>query len=497
MFNAFMAILYIIYLKIYKTTSRYINRTKSCILGGKVFMKLKKVVATGLTVAMAASLAACGGSSNNSASNNNGGSDDQTLSYKNIKLGESYKDVNATIKVLTNRTDMLKDDYKGTTWAQYISKFNEMYPNIKVEVEGITDYSDTALIRLNDSGWGDIMAIPAVDKQDLSKYFLSYGSLSDVEQEVKYVSDKSYDGQAYGIPTTAAARGIVYNKKVFQEAGVTTLPKTPSEFMDALKKIKDAGKAIPLYTNYHAGWTMSAWDDYVGITATGDDTYMNQGIVHDKTPFSDPGDGTHAYNVYKILYDAVANGYTEDDYSTTDWESSKTKINNGEIGCMVLGSWAVTQMQQAGPNADDIGYMPFPITVNGKQYTTAAPDYNFGINCKSSEDNQKAAMVFVKWMTEKSNYSYNEGGLPLVVGDEKYPDTYKEFIDNNVSFVPDQPAKAGEEDLLNEINADSELALTNGGKEKIQAIVEHAANGDESFDDIMNEWNQKWAAAQK
>lgn len=459
-------------------------------------MKLKKVVATGLTVAMAASLAACGGSSDNNSSNN-GGDAEQALTYLNTKLGESYTDINTTIKVLTNRTDMLKDDYKGTTWKQYIEEFNKMYPNIKVEVEGITDYSDTTLVRLNDSGWGDIMMIPAVDKKDLSTYFLSFGSQSELEKQVKYLSDSSYDGQAYGIPSTAAARGIVYNKRVFKEAGVTETPKTPEEFLAALKKIKEKGDAIPLYTNYAAGWTMSAWDDYIGTTATADSTYMNQVIVHEKSPFSDPGDGTHAYNVYKILYDAVANGYTEEDYSTTDWESSKTKLNSGEIGCMVLGSWSFSQMQQAGPNADDIGYMPFPITVNGKQYTTAAPDYRYGINCKTSDDNKKASMVFVKWMTEKSNFSYNEGGLPLVVGDENYPDVYKEFIENNVDFVPDTPAKTGEEDLLNELNADSELAITNGGKEKIQAIVEHAAKGDKSFDDIMNEWNTKWAGAQK
>mgnify|MGYP000016580011 CR=1 FL=1 len=30
---------------------------------------------------------------------------------------------------------------------------------------------------------------------------------------------------------------------------------------------------------------------------------------------------------------------------------------------MVLGSWAIVQMQAAGDHADDIGYMPFPITV--------------------------------------------------------------------------------------------------------------------------------------
>ena len=58
-------------------------------------------------------------------------------------------------------------------------------------------------------------------------------------------------------------------------------------------------------------------------------------------------------------------------------------------------------------------------------------------------------------------------------------------------------AVEGEEDLLNALNADSELNVNNGGNDKLQAIIEHAANGDESFDDIMNEWNQKWTDAQE
>ena len=31
------------------------------------------------------------------------------------------------------------------------------------------------------------------------------------------------------------------------------------------------------------------------------------------------------------------------------------------------------------PNAADIGYMPFPITVNGTQYASAGSDYCYGI----------------------------------------------------------------------------------------------------------------------
>lgn len=71
------------------------------------------------------------------------------------------------------------------------------------------------------------------------------------------------------------------------------------------------------------------------------------------------------------MYEAVKQKFTEDDPTTTDWEGSKGMMNQGKIGCMVLGSWAISQIQGAGDNADDIAYMPFPISVNGKQYAAA------------------------------------------------------------------------------------------------------------------------------
>ena len=64
-------------------------------------------------------------------------------------------------------------------------------------------------------------------------------------------------------------------------------------------------------------------------------------------------------------------------------------------------------------------------------------------------------------------------------------------------IVADEPALEGEEDYLNQLNSESELNVSNGGNDKIQAIIEHAANGDMSFDDIMAEWNQKWSDAQE
>ncbi len=415
--------------------------------------------------------------------------------YTSVVLGETGKDITTTIKVLSHRTDMMADDYPGTNWASYIAAFNEVYPNITVDVEGITDYAEDSLLRLQGGDWGDVMMIPGIDASEYANYFMPYGTVENMESVIRFPKDKQYDGIVYGIPSTGNAQGVLYNKAVFEQAGIDTLPTTPEEFIEDLKLIKEKTDAIPLYTNYAAGWTMGAWDAYIAGTATGDATYMNQKLPHTANPFSDPGDGTHAYNVYKVLYDAVAEGLIEDDYSTTDWEGCKGMINRGEIGTMVLGSWAYSQMQAAGDKPEDIGYMSFPIKVNGKQYASAGPDYAFGINKDASDDNRLAALVFVKWMTNESGFSYNEGGIPINAEDNNYPDLYAAF--DGVEYVSDETALPGEEDLKDTLNSDSELNINNGGDKKVQSIIEHASNGDMTFDEIMDSWNQAWTEAQE
>ena len=94
-------------------------------------------------------------------------------------------------------------------------------------------------------------------------------------------------------------------------------------------------------------------------------------------------------------------------------------------------------------------------------------------------------------MTEESGFTYNEDGLPIVAGSNE---TKLSF--DGVTFLQDEPALAGEEDLLNELNSESELNVNGGGDRKVQEIIEHASNGDMTFDEIMNQWNQAWSDAQ-
>ena len=388
-----------------------------------------------------------------------------------IAVGTDGTDLTASLKILTQRTDLIEDG----TFDKYISEFNAIYPNISIKYEGMTDYANDMTTRLTSNDWGDICMVPTtIPLTELGDYFEPLCSVSDIENDYNFASNRSFDGTVYGIPSTGNVQGIVYNKAVFEKAGIDKLPTTPDEFLDALQKIKDNTDAIPLYTNYAAGWTMSAWDAYIGGGATGDADWMNITMPQTADPFA-PGVPTGdaqsgPYAVYYTLYEAVKRGLTEDDPTTTDWEGCKPMINNGQIGAMVLGSWAVVQMQDAGDHASDIAYMPFPITVNGTQYASAGADYCFGVNKNISDDNKLAAELYIKWFSESSNFSY---GMEL---------------------VEDTTAPSEIADLADNVKQEAELAL-NADETHVQRVVEAAVNGDETLDDIVADWDDSWGKA--
>lgn len=455
---------------------------------------MKKWLSLLLTVAMAVSLlTACGGGGGADAPKVAGADGSSLPAYHTLKVGEDYTDLTAELRIISHRTDLINDG----TFAGYAAAFNKLYPNIKLNFEGITNYADDMTARISSDDWGDICMVPTtIALPDLGGYFLGLCQVSDIAADYNFATNRAFDGIVYGIPSTGNAQGIVYNIKVLEAAGYSyedgTLPKTPDEFMQMLKDIKAKTDAIPLYTNFAAGWTMGAWDAYLGGCATADPDWMNITMPQTHDVFADKGDGTGAYAVCKILYDAVKEGLVEPSVTASDWEGCKPMINNGEIGTMVLGSWAVIQMQEAGPNAADIGYMPFPITQpDGKQYASAGADYCFGVNKNCSDDNAIAAMLFIKWFTESSNFAYDQGGVP-VLKSQAYPETLKAF--DGIALIEDTPAPTELATLQPDVNRESELSL-NADNTHVQRVVEAAVNGKETYDDIIAEWNERWNAA--
>ena len=395
--------------------------------------------------------------------------------------------VSGEITVLTQRTDL---DQSGRL-AEYAAEFNKVYPDVKVTFESITDYEGEVRIRMNTDAYGDVLVIPnSVTPGQLSTFFEPLGTVADLGTKYRFINEQAFEGNVYGIATTGNAQGLVYNKKVFAAAGITDLPKTSEEFLADLKLVKDKTDAIPLYTNYKDGWPTTQWEGNRGSISN--DPSFNNELAHTAAPWAPD---TDHYVIDKLLYDVVKAGLTEKDPTTTAWEPSKALIGTGKIATMVLGSWAIVQMQQAavaaGASADDIGYMPFPHQIDGTFYSAAGGDYKNAVNIHSQ--NKEAAKAWVFWYADKSGFAANEGGIPPLIGGD-FPSQLSDFDSLGVKFVEQLPAPAGEESLTNDIDKQAEIGLYDAIFP--QRIVDAARGASkETLDAIFADLNKRWSDA--
>ena len=180
---------------------------------------MKKALALTLAAAMSAGLlAGCSGGETSGTTSSGSGETGEAggiPAYNELTVGEDYTDLTAELRVISHRTDLIQDG----TFDKYIAAFNEMYPNITISYEGITDYASDMTTRLTSNDWGDICMIPTtIPLPELGDYFYAMCDLSAIQEEYNFADNRAYDGKVYGIPSTGNAQGIVYNKAVFEAA---------------------------------------------------------------------------------------------------------------------------------------------------------------------------------------------------------------------------------------------------------------------------------------
>ncbi len=383
-----------------------------------------------------------------------------------------------------------KTDWEGNgKWDEYMAAFNEEYPDIKVEIQTITDYAGQMKTRMNSDEYGDLLMLPGdIKPQDFPHFFEPLGKKAELAETYLGLNDRSFEDVSYGIPTQMNATGMVVNMKVFEDAGIKEFPKTAEDFVKALETIKKNDPEVtPLYTNYAAGWTLSNWD-FTRAGVSGDADFTNE-MTSDTAPFED---GKVMTDIYQLLFDVSEQKLIEADPTTTDWEQSKVDMANNKIGVMVLGSWAVPQIQEVDPdNAANITFQAFPMTApDDKQYMGVGGDYNLAINVNSKH--KEAARKLLDWLVNDSDYAVDNGGLPTVIGAD-YPAALQASKDAGVELIEENPAPAGKESLFSDINDQSELGIGTTDNEKQRLIDAAIGNTKESFADIMKDFNKRWA----
>ncbi|MGN0594274.1 MAG: ABC transporter substrate-binding protein [Hominimerdicola sp.] len=447
-------------------------------------MKAKRLFAASLAVIMTmgtmASLAGCGSSDSSSSGSASSGSSDSKSDNKS----------GVTLTVYTNRTDRVDD---GT--LDKLTDAFEKENDCTVNYVGLTDYSNDIKTKMSSGDYGDVLMIPDdVTVDELGNYFEPLGTYDEMKDTYSWINKKmSSDKTVYGIPYGGTATGILYNKKVWNDAGITELPKTADQFIEDLKTIKENCEGVvPYYTEYKDSWTISQWDSLV-VSASGDPEYKVN-LLKNKTDLFDKDGGY--YKVYKMMFDLYSTAdVLEQDHATTDWEASKQYFADGKIGAIVLGSWAISQFQEKAENPDDIGYMPVPITAaDGQQYAQTSADYCVGVS-KNSE-NKDLAKKFAEWFVKDSGFSANEGMISTVKG-AALPDNLSEFSDCVLFEEPATPDEyVGVFDNIDKDLSGIGLALDTSDNFKFKIAELAFAGKDESeLDALFTELNKKWAEA--
>lgn len=368
----------------------------------------------------------------------------------------------------------------------YIEDFTKKYPKVNVNYKCITEYEEFIRNGMETGDYGDVLYMPSfVGNNDLDKYFEPLGELEELKEKYDYVENTNRLGNTvYAIPSSAYLTGLIYNKDVFSKAGITEIPKTFDDFITDLKQIRERTTAVPFCSNYASDWAMFYWTGFPFLEMTGDKSYKGGDFVHELNPFTKGG--TH-YEAYKLLYDIVNSRLCEADINSMTWDKAVTKLSNGNIGCMVMGTWAIDVFKENAADPDSIGFMPFPNNIDGRQYVTLFTDYAYAISKNSK--NKEAARAFVRYMLNESGYAVEHDRVSIVKTDP-LPKAYGEmndvivqyndvFVNNNYSYY---------EKLNKNIRLDDASELK-------RIIASAAGVTNESYDEIMADWNERWESA--
>ncbi|QDO50237.1 ABC transporter substrate-binding protein [Streptomyces sp. RLB3-5] len=205
-----------------------------------------------------------------------------------------------------------------------------------------------------------------------------------------------FDGNRCTVPLLGDAYGLYYNKDAFKKAGISSPPKTWSEFEADAKKLTvskgDSYSQLGFMPNYH-GWE-STTEHYFGqFSPTYFDSSGKSNVAKDPA-------FTAGFTLQKKLVDELGGYQKLEKYRSKlgdEW-GPKHPFHTGQVAMQLDGEWRLGMAEDAKPNFE-IGVAPLPVPDDradqyGKGYITGTIA---GIAATSKKQN--AAWELVKYMT--------------------------------------------------------------------------------------------------
>ncbi|WP_334104609.1 extracellular solute-binding protein [Muricomes intestini] len=430
---------------------------------------LKRITAVGLSVILAASLAACGGSDGKEDTKESGKAKGTTITFWNSFTGAD-----------------------GDMLVEMVDKFNkENKDGITVDMDISADF-DSQLSTAFAAGEGPTMMLSS------SAYRFTYG---DYLQDVSDVFDKtdldkadfiqSYldycsDGDSlYFVPFQIVGYYMYWNKDLFEAAGLDpdTPPATWNEWQEWAGKLTDESKNV-----YGSGISY----DYAYQIAHIMQRFGGLAVTDDNGKWKANFAGNAGYEKFLNMYKAMADKGDNPVEADTDSMASA-----GQIGMTAGGPWVTAGLDTAGVNYG-IGLIP----QGDAGDMNSVEVIGFAITTAASDEEKEAAYKFIEWWNTENDDGSSPAlewsltnGFPAYTYSVQDKDEYKENEKLSVmsSVDPEAPTDFITDSNFPGINA----VLTDVIPEMINAVAFGNASVDaalekaqSSADKIVEDYNK-------
>jgi raffinose/stachyose/melibiose transport system substrate-binding protein len=296
-------------------------------------------------------------------------------------------------------------DSKAKVIGDLITKFNEANKGkIKVTVEEIADYNayeDKMKTSIATNSVPDLFIFKSGTIADV--YYKS-GKLMDFTSYMNAgwkdafigtsIKDSTYNNQVLSIPYEYGVAPVIYNQALLTKAGITSFPKTYTEFFDMCDKLEAKG-IIPMsqMTGDNA-WTSMLWYSQLVVSIGGPDVY-SRGL-------SDPAFLEAAKEIQKMYK------YTTKDAIGATAAVASGHFLNGETAMIMNGPWYIGTIKSQGKNNlyDNVSVAPAPMYEGGLGKDNGYIGFvqsNLGAAKQTDKGKEAAVIKFLKYLTDPTN----------------------------------------------------------------------------------------------
>jgi raffinose/stachyose/melibiose transport system substrate-binding protein len=206
------------------------------------------------------------------------------------------------------------------------------------------------------------------------------------------------DGKTYIYSAGSSVIGAVYNKKVFAEAGITTLPTTWPEFLQVCETLKNAGK-VPIALGAQTPWvTQLITYALVPSTVYVKDPDFDKQMADGSATFADSG----WVDALEMYLDLQKRGYFNDNVNGTTFEQQTSMVATGEAAMAIQVSAVLPDFRKAADSEDDISMFPVPGGATADQVWIPA-GIVVGVGVSARSKNLAEAKKFIEFLGEQKN----------------------------------------------------------------------------------------------